>query len=86
MLLCNVGAGASYHKDRKGNLHHQRHQHGTEEERCPKCGSIMHRHGVMMRRLRDIDLIGYLSIIEALESAATIPRCRISSSESLGIT
>ena len=34
------------------------------EERCPKCGSIMHRHGVMMRRLRDIDLIGHLSIIE----------------------
>ena len=33
-------------------------------ERCPKCGSIMHSHGVMMRRLRDIDLIGYLSIIE----------------------
>ena len=33
-------------------------------ERCPKCGSIMHRHGVMMRRLRDIDLIGHLSIIE----------------------
>ena len=33
-------------------------------ERCPKCGSVMHRHGVMMRRLRDIDLIGHLSIIE----------------------
>ena len=33
-------------------------------ERCPECGCAMHRHGVMRRRLRDIDLLGHLSIIE----------------------
>ena len=33
-------------------------------ERCPECGSAMHRHGRKVRRLRDIDLLGHLSIIE----------------------
>ena len=33
-------------------------------QRCPECGSVMHRHGRMVRRLRDIDLLGHLSIIE----------------------
>ena len=35
-------------------------------ERCPECGSAMHRHGRKVRRLRDIDLLGHLSIIEVM--------------------
>ena len=32
--------------------------------RCTKCGNVMYRHGRKTRRLRDIDLLGHLSIIE----------------------
>lgn len=33
---------------------------------CPVCGSPMHRHGMMRRKLQDIDLSGHLCIIEVI--------------------
>ena len=33
---------------------------------CPECGSKLHRHGLMMRKLQDIDLLGHLCIIEVI--------------------
>ena len=34
-------------------------------ERCPECGSAMHRHGKQEMRIQDIDLLGHLHIIIA---------------------
>ena len=34
-------------------------------ERCPLCGSVMHRHGRRSMRIHDIDLLGHLHIIMA---------------------